>query len=247
MKANSLRVVLAFYPAGDNCSEIFAALKQERLGRVAGYSDGSKALPTHHFAAKYADLRLDGECLIAIESTPENVPAVVQAMLHQDSPAVFALHPQSEAGFQNDDVASGGAARSPQVSLAKLVRDIDERFEEACTQLAEAARLDHTLTAAAEWVLDNAYLVRTHIGEIRAHLPRGRRAMEPDRTAALGEIARQLIASHDCAVNADNITSALQLSQPLTMAELWLFPLILRIELIEMLATLAARASQSQQ
>src|SRR5580658_3934012 len=143
MKANSLRVVLAFYPAGDNCSEIFAALKHERLGRVAGYSDGSAALPTHHFAAKYADLRLDGECLIAIESTPENVPAIVQAMLHQDSPAVFALHPKSAGGFPPDGAPAGDALRSPHVSLAKLLRDIDDRFEAACTELAEAARLDH--------------------------------------------------------------------------------------------------------
>jgi cyclic beta-1,2-glucan synthetase len=247
MKANSLRVVLAFYPAGDNCSDIFAALKQERLGRIAGYRTGGASLPAHHFAAEYADLRLDGECLIAIQSTPENVPAIVQAMLHQGSPAVFALHPRSPAGFQPDGVPPDEAARSSQVSLAELLRDIDERFEAACNELAEAARLDHTLTAAAEWVLDNAYLVRTHISEIRAHLPRGRRAMGRDRSAALSEIARQLIADRDCAVNADSISSALQLSQPLTMAELWLFPLILRIELIQMLATLATRASQSQQ
>ena len=38
--------------------------------------------------------------------------------------------------------------------------------------LSEAARLDHTLTASAEWLLDNAYLTRTSIAEIRRSLPR---------------------------------------------------------------------------
>ena len=37
--------------------------------------------------------------------------------------------------------------------------------------LSEAARLDHTLTASAEWLLDNAYLTRTSIAEIRRSLP----------------------------------------------------------------------------
>ncbi len=197
------------------------------------------------FAPDYARLRLDGECLIAVESTPQQVAAVVQVLRRGDSRAVFVLHTGESAASA---VPRSRPPLASQPTLATLLRDTEERFEAACVDLAEAARLDHTLTAAAEWILDNAYIVSQHIAEVRTHLPRGRFRNPPTtRYAYLGEISRNLIAAHDCAVTAENVTEALSAAEPLTIAELWLFPLVLRLELIETLADLAWRASRSQQ
>ena len=44
-------------------------------------------------------------------------------------------------------------------------------IERARADLAEAARLDYGITHAAEWLLDNAYLIRSHIADIRHNLP----------------------------------------------------------------------------
>ena len=244
---DSLRVVLAFYPGGaDQCRDTYATLRGQHVGPVSLYlPDGRTSFSGHEFAADYARLRLDGECLIAVESAPENVSAVVQVLRRAESRAVFVLH---------TGVSAGGAvprSRAPLAShptLATLLRDTEERFEAACVDLTEAARLDHTLAAAAEWILDNAYIVRQHIAEVRTHLPRGRfRAPPTARYSYLGEVARNLIAARDCAVAAESISEALSAADPLTIAELWLFPLILRLELIDTLADLAWRASRSQQ
>src|SRR5258708_4302476 len=50
------------------------------------------------------------------------------------------------------------------------VRASETRLEAVHQSLGEAARLDHTLTASAEWLLDNGYLIRTGIAEIRRSL-----------------------------------------------------------------------------
>jgi len=47
-----------------------------------------------------------------------------------------------------------------------------EKLNDARADLMEAARLDHALTPAAEWILDNSYLIHTQITEVNRHLPR---------------------------------------------------------------------------
>ncbi len=105
------------------------------------------------------------------------------------------------------------------------------------------------MTAAAEWLLDNAYLIRTQIAETRRHLPRdypkllpGRRP--PPTCPGKYDLAERLVASTDHTLNEANITECLrqhQIAAPLSIAELWLFPLLLRMGLIESLARLATR------
>ena len=117
--------------------------------------------------------------------------------------------------------------------------------------LAEAARMDRALTASAEWLLDNSYLVRTQISEVRRHLPRN----FPKSPSANGfehvlGFASDLVVETDHTVNEGNITGHLlefQKTSPLSTAELWFFPLFLRIALIEKLAELATAVNQAQQ
>jgi cyclic beta-1,2-glucan synthetase len=113
-------------------------------------------------------------------------------------------------------------------------------------------RLEHVLTAAAEWLLDNGYLIRTQIAEIRRHLPRKYHQILPAGDSGdpyIYELARELAANANYSLNEANIQECLRRYQevaPLTIAELWSFPLLLRVALIEALARLAARISRAQ-
>ena len=55
--------------------------------------------------------------------------------------------------------------------LLPILRECEVAIERARADLGEAARLDYGITHAAEWLLDNTYLIRSHIAEIRHNLP----------------------------------------------------------------------------
>ena len=57
------------------------------------------------------------------------------------------------------------------------LRESQRLIEAAHTDLIEAVGLGHTPAPAAAWFLDNAYLIRSHLFEIRTDLPREYRRM----------------------------------------------------------------------
>src|SRR5262249_50760639 len=143
------------------------------------------------------------------------------------------------------------AAGSRETILARLRRD--EKILEAARQdLVEAARLEHSVTAAAEWLLDNGYLVRTQVAEISRHWPSDDVKVLPAGPAGcpyIHDLATALVRHTGLCVTEENIADALRRYQevaPLTIAELWSFPLVLRIALVGELAALASRVSHAQ-
>ena len=134
------------------------------------------------------------------------------------------------------------------------LREYELTLEASRRDLADAARLEHALTAAAEWLLDNGYLIRTQIAEIRRHLPRDHHKILLADAAGdpyVYELAKELVAHTEIyCLNEDNIRiclSSYQQVAPLTIAELWSFPLLLRMALIGSLAHLALHVSGKQQ
>ena len=146
-----------------------------------------------------------------------------------------------------------GKSRPAQPTLLAQLQRNERTLEFARSGLAEAVRLDHVLTAAAEWLLDNGYLIRTQIAEIRRHLPR--RYHHILRAGDSGEpyiyeLARELTAHTKYFLDESNIRDCLSRYQEvaaLTIAELWAFPLLLRVALIEALASMAARIARVQE
>ena len=105
------------------------------------------------------------------------------------------------------------------------------------------------VSPAAEWLLDNFYLVEEQIRLTRLHLPRTY-SRELPRLATGGsagfprvyDIALELIAHADGRVDAQNVThfiAAYQTVSPLTIGELWAVPIMLRLGLIENLRRVA--------
>ncbi len=102
-------------------------------------------------------------------------------------------------------------------------------------------------TKAAEWLLDNAYLVERAVRQIRQDLPHGyfRRlpALEIDddsRPPRVYDLARALVRATSLQLTDASITrfvSAYQGVETLQLSELWALPIMLRLTCLEVLAT----------
>ena len=233
-------------------------------GNGNGKGNHTAAAPAH-----YAALRLEGESLVLAETLQPNVQAVVKELQSVGLPAVFVLRkdfgdlsrapePVGQHGWLTRGIPRQHKEHPPgrsQRSIAARLGDSGLALEAARRDLLEAARLGHAMAPAAEWLLDNAYLIRTQIAETRRHLPRPYskrlavlrlRDTYPD----VDDLAGHLVSATDHALSEANITDCLRQYQtvaPLTIAELWFFPLLLRLALFESLARLASRVSRAQQ
>jgi len=243
MKAKSLRSILGFYSAEGEPEAAYQAVRGATRGRVFFFKPDQAYEPGRRPIERYAALRLEGEFLIAAEADPSDVESIVKQLQRTGSPAVFVLREDLES-----EPSPAGGEIDSKLILSRL-NDNEVALDLARRDLTEAAHLGHALTAAAEWLLDNAYLVRTQIAEIRRHLPRNFSKILPG-LAPVYQLAERLVANTDHALTQTNITDWLrenQSAKPLTMAELWFFPLLLRMALIEALRQLAFRVNHAQQ
>lgn len=151
-------------------------------------------------------------------------------------------------------------------------------LEQVRDTLDESARLLQPITPAAEWLLDNSYIIQGHIADIHRNLPRQYHKVLPVLTAKtetlasppwrlsqyrlqLGRrevgcgtlriyhLALELIQATDARFTRDLLIEFLQTYQqqaPLTIAELWVFPLMLRFALVEELARRGLAVSRRQ-
>ena len=116
------------------------------------------------------------------------------------------------------------------------------------TLLVNAVR---RVTPAAEWLLDNFYLIEEQIQLARRHLPRGYSRELPRlvRGPSAGlprvyDLALELIAHTDAQIDETQLSAfiaAYQTVSPLKLGELWAIPIMLRLGLIENLQRVATR------
>ncbi len=96
---------------------------------------------------------------------------------------------------------------------------------------------------AEAWLLDNFYLIEQQIGLARRHLPRGYSRQLPRLVNTLSagfpriyDLAIELISHMDGRVDGDDTTqflAAYQTVEPLKLGELWAFPIMLQLALLE--------------
>ena len=149
-----------------------------------------------------------------------------------------------------------GHPMKPRKSFLSLLGRWEEMIEIVRRDLAEAVELNHSITPVAEWLLDNAYIIQNHIHDIRRNLPSHYHRILPTLDGiADGVNLRVLRLAIDLANKTDgNITSESILNflgsyqdyRPLSIAELWTFPLMVRYALIEDLAHRSIYASECQ-
>ena len=122
---------------------------------------------------------------------------------------------------------------------------------QAGERLTAASHGHQRVTPAAEWLLDNFYLIEEQIRTARRHLPEGyshELARLRDGPSAglprVYDLALEIIAHGDGRVDTVGLSRfvrAYQTVSPLTLGELWAIPIMLRLALIENLRRVAAR------
>ncbi|WP_323506973.1 MULTISPECIES: glucoamylase family protein [unclassified Glaciimonas] len=127
----------------------------------------------------------------------------------------------------------------------------------ACNLLIESVKSKRQITPAAEWLLDNFYLIEEQIRTAKRHLPKNY-SMELPRLlkgSSAGfprvyDIALETISHGDARVDPENLSrfvAAYQKIMPLKMGELWAIPIMLRLALIDNLRRVAARLAIGSQ
>ncbi|HEV8241785.1 MAG TPA: glucoamylase family protein [Thermoanaerobaculia bacterium] len=132
-------------------------------------------------------------------------------------------------------------------------------LEQAYRTMADDVHRGEFITPAAEWILDNYHLIAAEIHDVRQNLPRGYyrelpklASRELAGTARVYALAIELIRHSDSRLDRAKLLrflNSFQAVAPLTIGELWAWPSMLRLALIENLrrlaaTTLAARAAR---
>ena len=125
--------------------------------------------------------------------------------------------------------------------------DILRAFNRATLAVDPSRRI----TPAAEWLLDNFYLIEEQIQMARRHLPRGysRELPRLSNSPSAGlprvyDIVLELISHVDAQIDAGPLRAfiaAYQMVGPLKLGELWAVPIMLRLGLIENLQRVTTR------
>jgi cyclic beta-1,2-glucan synthetase len=160
-----------------------------------------------------------------------------------ESPLEIAAHELSALHV----VAAAGARARRLDALARL-GELSDWLDHAREQLAEP---DPALAKAAEWLLDNDYLVQRAASQVREHLPwpfyerLPLLAEGPERaTPRVWSIARTLLETSALQVSLPTVTrfvDAYQRRHTLDIGELWALPAMLRLGCLETLVSAFAR------
>lgn len=134
--------------------------------------------------------------------------------------------------------------------LARLVEN-EAALNDVSNALGEAILANRSIFPAADWLLDNFYLIEEHIYTSKRDLPkgysRGLPRLASGQSAGLPrvyDIALERISHGDGLVDPDTIRGFLDAYQSvsvLTLGELWAIPIMLRLALIENLRRVAVR------
>ena len=145
------------------------------------------------------------------------------------------------------ELASGRVADKLITRLAENEKILQSTYDEVAAAVVKNRRI----APAAEWLLDNFYLLEEQIHSTRRLLPRSYSQELPQLTNGSAAeyprvygIALELISHTDGRVDAqalEGFIAAYQSVVPLQLGELWALPLMIRLALIENLRRVAAR------
>lgn len=137
-------------------------------------------------------------------------------------------------------------------SLLRRLDTMRKEIHTICGDLSETARMERGMGATVEWILDNEYIVESHVRDVQVNLTRhfyrelpGLHSGPHRGKPRLYSMARELIRHTDYRLDRTNISAFIQSyqgSRVLTIGELWAFPMLLRIGLVEGIHKLATRA-----
>jgi hypothetical protein len=138
--------------------------------------------------------------------------------------------------------------------LLKRLSENETLLVDVCKQLA--GQVNRHQIPAAEWLLDNFYLIEEQIRIARRHFPKGYSRALPRLASGpsvalprVYDIALEIISHGDGRVDLEILSrfvTSYQTVTPLSLGELWAIPIMLRLALIENLRRVAARIAASR-
>jgi cyclic beta-1,2-glucan synthetase len=216
---------------------------------------------------------MPGESVLVLQAPAESLQHPV-ALLRESSdihPALFIMHPKQErrtthrssavkltpAQIQEHAQRHAGEQQvdpRPQHTTELLNRLKQSRrwIRQVCADLAAASNLEQKTTAAADWILDNEYILEGNTRDVLLNLPRRFYQQLPVLASdpyhglpCIYGLAKDLVAHMELRLDRDNILAfieAYQSVRTLRSGELWAIPQMLRIALIESIQNLTVTA-----
>ncbi len=148
-----------------------------------------------------------------------------------------------------------GEGKSRDLLLSRLA-DNEAVIIDTCNLLTETVSAKRQITPAAEWLLDNFYLIEDQIRTAKRHFPKTYSKQLPRLATGpsagrprVYDIALETISHGDGRVDPESLSrfvAAYQRVTPLQLGELWAIPIMLRLALIENLRRVAARVNASR-
>jgi hypothetical protein len=137
--------------------------------------------------------------------------------------------------------------------LLPRLRENEAVLLAAYESITKAVHENRRIAPAAEWLLDNFYLIEEQIRTTRRHLPRRYSRQLPQLSSGpragfprVYDLALELIQHVDGRVDATSLSGFVEAYQemtPLTLGELWAIPIMLRLALIENLRRVAGHVA----
>lgn len=173
-----------------------------------------------------------------------------EAPLHSELFSLEQMYRHGKAFAASHKLAVGG-------ELYRILDRLDDNEHILTTitaRLTQVVESNERITPAAEWLLDNFYLIEEQIRLARRHLPKGY-SRELPRLAngstpgipRVYELALSAISHGDGRIDPESLSrfiNAYQEVAELKMGELWAFPIMLRLALIENLRRISLRIAK---
>jgi len=186
--------------------------------------------------------------------------------LLQDDAAPIEEAPLRSELFTADQMAQHGkslaavheltTAHEPDRLLARLASN-EKTLVQVCALLAQHGDAQRRVTPAGEWLLDNFYLIEEEIRTAKLHLPAGySRELPRLRTGPSAglprvyDLALQTVAHGDGRLGRGTLSrfvASYQTVKVLKLGELWAFPIMLRLALIENLRRVGVRIATGRE
>ena len=143
------------------------------------------------------------------------------------------------------------STKPAQDHLLKRLADNEIILHKVRKLITDSIKRKNQITPAAEWLIDNFYLIEEHIRNAKKHFPKDYSEDLPqllDGASAgltrIYDIVLQIISHSDGRIDIESLSSFVNAYQTVTnlkLGELWAIPIMLRLGLIENLRRVSAR------
>jgi len=184
----------------------------------------------------------------------------ISAFAEADEPIVGELFSVDRLEQHAESLAAAQTITNSPDSGKPLIEGVAENGQlllDYYRDIARAIQREQAITPAAQWLVDNFFVVEEQLREIHDHLPPGFYRKLPKLASGHLEgyprvygVAWAFVAHTDSHLDPEvlrRFVNAYQRVQPLTIGELWAVAITLRIVLVENLRRLSARLVQSRE